>query len=440
MSNQTSRDTGDVTAPPPGRLDARESRMVVLSSAIGTTIEFYDFGLYGLAAALVFGPQFFPSDNPVTSLLGALATFSLGFLARPIGGIVAGHFGDRIGRKRVMLLSFMVMGTATFLIAFLPTYAAIGVTAPALLVLLRIVQGLAAGAEWGGAALMAVEHAPPEKRGRYGSAPAFGTSAGSLLSSTMFLVVSGLNPAGFAAYGWRIAFGVSLVLIILGFYLRRRITESPLFEAALQNEPARVPLLEVLTKHPVSVLRGLSWVLVSGSTGYIINTYGVSYAIQTTSLSRTTVLIVLNVAYVAGLLANLAVGRVVDRKRRATLIAVALAQIPIAILLFPLLAVGSFGTAVLAFVLVFVGVGAIEATRGAVLADLFPVEVRYSGVALSYNVAYVLAGTAPLLAATIVGSTGSITWMVVVLAVVALIAVPVAFRRPRAAEAKAVAE
>lgn len=434
MTSKASQGTGDGVAPSPGHLDSRDSRRVVLSSAVGTTIEFYDFGLYGLAAALVFGPQFFPSSNPVTSQLGALATFSLGFVARPLGGIVAGHFGDRIGRKRVMLLSFVIMGSATFLVAFLPTYATIGLAAPALLVFLRIVQGLAAGAEWGGAALMAVEHAPPEKRGLYGSAPAFGTTAGSLLSSTMILVVSALNPDAFATFGWRIAFGASLLLIVMGFYLRRRITESPLFEAALENEPPRVPLLEVLTKHPVAVLRGMSWVLVSGSTGYIVNTYGVSYAIQTTGLPRATVLIVLNIAYVAGLAALLSVGRVIDRRRRTVLITVALVQIPIAVLLFPLLAVGSLVAVAAAFILVFVGVGSIEATRGSVLTDLFPVEIRYSGVALSYNVAYVLAGSAPLLAASIVGSTGSITWMVVILAVVALIAVPVAFYRPRVAE------
>ena len=423
--------TAGATEEPVAHIDAREARVVVLSSAIGTTIEFYDFALYGLASVLVFGPQFFSSSNPVAGQLGALATFAIGFFFRPVGGIVAGHFGDRLGRKRVMIWSFMTMGTATLLIALLPTYAAIGLAAPALLVLLRVIQGVAAGAEWGGAALMAVEHAPPEKRGLYGSAPAFGTSAGSLLATTVLLVVSAVDKDAFVSFGWRIAFGLSFLLVLYGFYLRRRVTESPLFETALEHEPPRVPLIPVLTKHPMAVLRAMSWVLVSGAMGYVVNTYGISYAIHHTGTSQDTILILLDIAYVVDLITLVVVGRLVDRNRRAVLITVALIQIPVAVLLFPLLSYGSLLAAGLGFALVFMGVGAIEATRGAVLSGLFPVEIRYSGVALSYNLAYVLAGLAPLVAASIVAATGAITWMVVILALAALIAVPVAFVEPR---------
>ncbi|MDL5156236.1 MFS transporter [Actinomycetospora termitidis] len=424
----TPADSASVPTPP---VDPREARTVVLSSAVGTTIEFYDFALYGLASALVFAPQFFPADNQLAGQLGALASFAIGFFFRPIGGIVAGHFGDRIGRKRVLVWSFMVMGLSTMLIAFLPTYATIGLAAPALLVFLRAVQGVAAGAEWGGAALMAVEHAPPGKRGLYGSAPAFGTTAGPLLASTMFIVVSTLDPAGFAGGGWRIAFGISFVLLVFGFYLRKRVTESPLFESALAHEPPRVPLIPVLREHPLGVLRAMSWVLVSGATGYVVNTYGLTYAIETTGASRATVLMLLNLAYLASLVALFTVGRLVDRRRRVVLITVALLQIPAAVLLFPLLALGDVAAVGVAFCLVWLAVGAIEATRGAVLADLFPVEVRYSGVSLSYNLAYVLAGLAPLATASIVAATGSITWMVVILAIAALIALPVALTGPR---------
>ena len=423
--------TAGATGEPVAHVDPREARVVVLSSAVGTTIEFYDFQLYGLASVLVFGPQFFSASNPVAGQLGALASFAIGFFFRPVGGIVAGHFGDRIGRKRVMIWSCMTMGTATMLIALLPTYAAIGVAAPVLLVLLRVVQGIAAGAEWGGAALMAVEHAPPEKRGLYGSAPAFGTSAGALLASTVLLVVSAVDEGAFVSFGWRIAFGLSFVLILFGLYLRRRVAESPLFETALEHEPPRVPLIPVLVEHPKAVLRAMSWVLVSGATGYVVNTYGISYAIHHTGTTQNTVLVLLDIAYVVDLVTLVVVGRLVDRNRRAVLIAVALVQIPVAVLLFPLLSVGSLFAAGLGFALVFMGVGAIEATRGGVLSGLFPVEIRYSGVALSYNLAYVLAGLAPLVAASIVAATGAITWMVVILAVAALIAVPVAFVEPR---------
>lgn len=412
-------------------IDPREARRVVLSSAIGTTIEFYDFSLYGLAAALVFGPQFFSSENPAAAQLAALATFSIGFFFRPIGGIIAGHFGDRIGRKTVMLWSFIVMGTATLLVAFLPTYASIGVAAPLLLVSLRAIQGLAAGAEWSGAALMAVEHAPANKRGLYGSAPAFGTSLGSLLASTAFLIVSLTNKDAFVSFGWRIAFGISFILVIYGFYLRRRVTESPLFEEALKHEPPRVPLAVVLKRHPTAVLRTMSWVLVSGATGYIVNTYGVSLAVKNTGGSQPQILALLNAALVLDLIALLIVGRLYDRHRRGVLITAALVQIPAAVLLFPLLSIGTLPAVGLAFALVWIGVGIIECTRGALICDLFPVEVRYTGMALSYNLAYVLAGLAPLVAASIVASTGSITWMVVILAVISLIALPTAFVRPR---------
>ncbi len=430
-----------VHEPPAVHVDAREARRVVLSSAIGTTIEFYDFSLYGLAAVLVFGPQFFTSGNPGTAQLAALATFSIGFFMRPIGGIVGGHFGDRIGRKRVMIWSFMIMGTSTLLIAFLPTHATIGVAAPILLVLMRMSQGFAAGAEWSGAALMAVEHAPPEKRGLYGSAPAFGTTAGSLLASTVLLIVSAVYRDAFVSFGWRIAFGASFVLVIFGAYLRRQVTESPLFEEALKEKPPpRVPLMMVLRNHPVAVLRTMSWVLVSGATGYIVNGYGVSFAIDKTGSPRGTILALLDVALVVGLIALLVVARLFDRHRRAVLITVALVQIPAAVLLFPLLSQGTLFATVLAFSLVFLGVGMIESTRGALLSNLFPVEVRYTGLALSYNLAYVLAGLTPLLAAAIIDKTGSITGMVVILAVIALIALPTAFVKPREEIARIVTE
>lgn len=412
------------------RADAKEARVVVLSSAIGTTVEFFDFNLYGLAAGLVFGPQFFGSSG-LGGQLAALATFAVGFILRPLGGIIAGHLGDRVGRKRVMIWSFAVMGIGTLLIAFLPTYTTIGIAAPILLVLLRGVQGLAAGAEWSGAALMAVEHAPANKRGLYGTAPSFGTTAGALLATAVFTALSTFWAHAFTEYAWRIAFGLSIFLVIFGLVVRRRVTESPIFEEAAAKKPVRVPLAAVVTRHPISVLRAMSWVMVTGATGYVVQTVGVAYSTKSTGAPEGRVLLLLNLALLFAILAILVVGRLVDRYRRPVLITVALFQIPAAILLFPLMSTGSLVAVMIAFSLVWLGVGMIECTRGYVLSDLFPANVRYTGLALSYNLAYVVAGLMPLATAAIVGNTGSYAGVVAILGVLALLAVPTAFMRPR---------
>jgi MFS family permease len=413
-------------------IDAREARRVTLSSAIGTTIEFYDFTLFGLATVLVFGPQFFPGSDPVAGQLGALATLAAGFLVRPLGGVIGGHFGDRIGRKRVLIWSFMTMGVVTLLIAFLPSYAQIGLAAPLLLLVLRMAQGFAAGAEWGGAALMAVEHAPARKRGLYGSAPAVGTTTGTILAYIVLLTVSATAKDAFVTFGWRIAFGLSAVLIVFGFVVRRRVTESPLFEKAIENEPPRVPLVQILTKHPTALLRGISWVLVGAALGYTASPYSVGYAVATFGYTRESVLVCSVIGLCVMLAAVLGTARLLDlRKRRTVLIVAALVQIPSAIFFFPLLSLGSVVTTTLAYCLALGTVGAINGTLGSVLADQFPVAIGYTGVALSYNLAYAVGGLAPLVAAAIVASTGSITLMVVILTVAALIALPVALARPR---------
>lgn len=423
---------------PTVQITSTDARFVVLSSAVGTAIEFYDFALYGLASVLVFAPTFFPSDSKVAGQLAALATFAVGFLLRPIGGVVAGHFGDRIGRKRIMIWSFILMGTATSLVAVLPSYAAIGVAAPVILVVLRMAQGFAAGAEWGGAALMAIEHAPPDKRGLYGSSPSFGTTAGGLLASCVFLIVAAVAKDQFVAYGWRIAFGSSVVLVVGGYFIRRRVTESPIFLEALRHEPPRVPLLRVLRRHPTSVLRSMSWALVGGVVGYTVNTFAVAYALQTTAADRSTALWALNVAYTVGLVSLLVVGRLVDRWRRPVLLTVALAQVPAVILLFPLLSTGTVAAVFVSFSLIYLAVGAMDATKAVVFADMFPVEVRYTGVALSYNLALAIAGLMPLVAASIVASTGSIVWIVVIMTVVSLVALPVAFQAQRTQDVRIV--
>src|SRR5215467_4137885 len=224
-------------------------RLVALASLIGTTIEWYDFFLYGTAAALVLNKLFFPTFDPLSGTLASLATYSVGFIARPIGGIVIGHYGDRIGRKSMLVLTLVIMGVATFLIGLLPTYSMVGPLAPVLLVLLRTAQGFGVGGEWGGAILMAVEHAPPGKRGFYGSWPQIGVPAGLLFSTAVFAVFARLPEAQFLAWGWRVPFLLSIVLVGVGLVIRLRILETPAFERIKETQTeARRPLFEVLAR------------------------------------------------------------------------------------------------------------------------------------------------------------------------------------------------
>src|SRR5438094_1297751 len=225
-----------------------DPRRVAVASAIGTTIEWYDFFIYGTAAAVVFGAQFFPQVSPLAGTLASFATFAVGFIARPLGGIVMGHFGDRIGRKSALVWCLLLMGLSTFAIGLLPTYARIGVWASVLLVVFRFVQGFALGGEWGGAVLLSVEHAPNDRRGLFGSFVALGLPAGIILSNLVFLIASTVvTPGQFAAWAWRIPFLASGVLVAVGLFVRVRLAESPVFAELLRARPARrLPVLDVL--------------------------------------------------------------------------------------------------------------------------------------------------------------------------------------------------
>jgi MFS family permease len=419
---------------PPVTVDqAKETRRVAASSVVGTAIEYYDFALYGLAAVLVFGPQFFPASNPLAAQLGALATFAAGFLVRPLGAVVAGHFGDRIGRKRVLIWSFMLMGTATLLIAFLPTFAAIGYLAPALLLVLRLVQGLAAGAEWGGAALIAVEHAPPEKKGLYGAAPAFGIALGTVLAYLVMVVVTAVAKDAFVDGGWRIAFGVSIVLIVFGAIVRRSISESPLFEKALEKEhsrPPKIPLVTVLRQHPKAILLGMGWVTISASFGYVVQPYSVGFAAAAYGYTQNVLLWAVIIGSLMKLVTVFAAGRLLDRfRRRSVLIGIALAQLVSVAIFFPLLATGNVLLAMLAFTIGLGTVGLVNASIGSFLSELFPTEVAYTGLSLTYNLSYSIGGIAPLVAASIVVATGGIFWMAIALSALSVLALGVAVTR-----------
>ena len=232
-------------------------RRVVMASLIGTTIEWYDFFLYGSAAALVFNRLFFPEFDPLVGTMLAFATYALGFVARPVGGIVFGHFGDRIGRKRLLMLSLVLMGVATILIGLLPTYAQIGVWAPVALIVLRLIQGFAVGGEWGGAVLMAAEHGDAARRGFWASWPQAGVPAGSLLAAAVLAIMAAtMSEVEFLAWGWRVPFILSAVLVAVGFYIRNRVSESPMFQAALDEaeELPKLPAMDVIRERPLAVL------------------------------------------------------------------------------------------------------------------------------------------------------------------------------------------
>ncbi len=278
-------------------------RKVALASFVGTTIEWYDFFLYGTAAALVFGDLFFPEAEPLVGTLLAFSTYAVGFAARPIGGIVFGHFGDRIGRKSMLVLSLLIMGIATFLIGLLPTFASIGVMAPILLVVLRFAQGIGVGGEWGGAVLMSVEHAPKGRRGFFGSWPQMGVPAGLLLSTSVFAIVQAMtSEAAFLSWGWRIPFLVSAVLVGVGLFIRLRIMESPAFQRVKETKTeAPKPIVDVVRKYPREVLVAMGMRVAENGAFYILTVFVLAYGEDELGLSKGTMLTGVIIAAAIGL-------------------------------------------------------------------------------------------------------------------------------------------
>lgn len=385
---------------------------VGLAALIGTTIEWYDFFIYALAAAPIFAPQFFPSTSNVASTLAALSTFAIGFVARPIGGALIGHFGDRVGRKRMLVVSLLVMGVGTALIGLLPTYASIGVAAPILLVLVRIAQGLAVGGEWGGATLLALEHArTPAQRTLLSSLPQVGLPLGVVLSSLVFLLVrTGAGDEGFVSWGWRIPFLASAVLVVVGLVIRLKLSESPEFERVRrQHAVRRAPIADVLRVPRIWV--PASGITVGASTlGNLLLAFVMSYAVQAKLFSASTMLTVTIVGAlfwsVALPLAALLAGRI---GRRRVLIAGVVGMMVWAYPYFALVESGSYvglfiGTIVAAlFLAVKMG------PYGAYLSESFPAEIRYSGASVAYGIGGVLGGAiAPIVATLLVASTGGL--------------------------------
>ena len=413
-------------------------RTVGLASLVGTTIEWYDFFLYGTAAALVLDKVFFPTFDPFVAKLASLTTYAVGFIARPLGGVIIGHYGDRIGRKSMLVLTLIIMGIATFLIGVLPTYEQIGPAAAVLLVLLRVAQGFGVGGEWGGAVLMAVEHAPAGKRGFYGSWPQIGVPAGLLLSTLLFTPFSRLPQQTFLSWGWRIPFLVSIVLVIVGLVIRVRIVETPAFSRVKeQRREARQPILDVLRHYPREVLIAMGARLAENGAFYIYTVFVLIYGTTHVGMDRNIVLTGIMIAAALELLSIPVFGALSDAVGRKPVYL--FGAVTTALLAYPafwMMDSASPWMVRLALVLALsVGHGAMYAPQGAFFSELFGARVRYSGASLGAQLASVFAGgLAPIIATTLLEygyGRGAISAYVIGLAVITIIAVSVAVETVR---------
>jgi MFS family permease len=404
---------------------ATDARRVAVASAVGTTIEWYDFFIYGTAAATVFAPQFFPQVSEVAGRLAAFATFGIGFIARPLGGVVMGHYGDRVGRKGMLVWALLLMGVATLGIGLLPTYATIGAWAPALLVTLRFIQGFALGGEWSGAVLMSVEHAPDGRRGAFGSIVAFGLPAGIILSNLVFLVASTAVPAAeFTAWAWRIPFIASGVLVAVGLWVRLGVAESPVFARAVAAHGARrMPVLDVLKSSGGTVLLAAGTYLAISSLGYIVLVYFITYATRQLGLTLpvTLTLVMIAAAVCAPLL--LLAARWSDRVGRKRLMRWGLAALVLwSLIFFPLLDTKSLPLIAVSVIGMLVVQAFYLGPQPAVMSELFPTAVRYSGSSLAFTLASVCGGAvAPIVATYLFAKTGTSSLITVYMVAVSIV-------------------
>jgi len=386
-------------------------RPVILASFIGTTIEWYDFFLYGTAAALVFNKLFFPTLDPSAGTLSAFGTFAVGFLARPLGGAVFGHYGDRVGRKTMLVWSLMIMGVATTLIGVLPTYATIGVWAPVLLVVVRFAQGIGVGGEWGGAVLMAVEHSGGAKRGLHGSWAQMGVPAGLLLSIGIFALLSSkLSEAEFLGWGWRIPFLLSPLLIIIGMFVRLRLLETPAFSRALESHGApTAPLVEVFRRHPREVLVGMGMRFAQNVLFYIFTVFVLTYGVSI-GYTRSTMLGGVATGALVGLVSIPLFAALSDRwGRRPVYLTGAILSLLYAFPFFWLLGRGPGFVAIAIVLGLKVAQDMMYGPQAAYFAELFSTRVRYSGASLVYQLTSVFSGgLAPFIAKLLLDRYGAL--------------------------------
>ncbi|GAA1804524.1 MFS transporter [Nesterenkonia flava] len=376
---------------------AKERQKVLGASLVGTAIEWYDFFIYGSAAALIFGPQFFPSENPLAGTLAAFATFAVGFLARPLGGIIMGHYGDRVGRKTMLMVSMLLMGVATVAIGLLPTYAAIGIWAPILLVLFRILQGVGVGGEWGGAVLMAVEYSPSNKRALYGSFPQMGLPLGIIGANVVFVIVSNiLAPEAFEAWGWRIPFLFSALLVLIALYIRLQVEDSPAFKNVKESKTvAKAPMLDLFKNHTGTVLLAGIVSIAPPAIGYMYSVWMLSHRgnLGEDGVSQNMMLALI----IWGALCHLvtvALGAILaDRFTQKKVFLWGAGMLAVwAFPFFWLVDTAHWYNIAIAFAVILLAQSLMAGPQAALIAELFPAEVRYSGASVAYQIGSILGG------------------------------------------------
>ncbi|MFC8600230.1 MFS transporter [Isoptericola sp. NPDC057191] len=388
---------------------------IVSASMAGTVVEWYDFFLYATAAALVFDKVLMPAmGNEYDGIIAAFVTYAIGFLARPLGGVIFGHLGDQLGRKHTLQITIMMIGAATVLMGCLPSYATIGLAAPALLVVLRFVQGIALGGEWGGAVLLVAEHAPDRSRARWAAWPQAAVPVGNLLATAVLWVMSTtLSDAAFLSWGWRVAFWLSAVVVLVGYWIRTTITDAPIFEEAKveleQGKSAGYGVVDVVKRYPRGVLTGMGLRFAENIMYYLVVSFSIVYLGTGLGMDTASILGVIAIAHAFHFLVILAVGRLADRVgRKPVYLAGAILGGTWGLWAFP-----AFGTrsTVVALLVIMVGLlfhALMYAGQPAIMAEMFPTRMRYSGVSISYQVTSILAGSlAPILATTWLKTTGS---------------------------------
>jgi metabolite-proton symporter len=381
-------------------------QQVLFASLIGTAIEFFDFYIYATAAVLVFPSLFFPGSDPTTAMLSSLATFGIAFFARPIGSALFGHFGDRVGRKTTLVASLLTMGVSTVIIGLLPTYQAVGLAAPVLLALCRLGQGLGLGGEWGGAVLLATENAPPGKRAWYGMFPQLGAPVGFLFSGGVFVLLSEwLSDEQFFAFGWRIPFLASAVLVVVGLYVRLKISETPVFrEAIVREERVKVPMLTVFRDHPRTLILGTLISLTAFVLFYLVTVFALSWGTRKLGYTREEFLLIqlFGILFFAVTIPWSA--KLAEQGRRRMLMMVNAAIFVFGLLMAPMLSAGLIGT-IAAVVIGMSLMGLIYGPLGTVLSELFPTAVRYTGSSLTFNLAGIFGASLTPFAATWLATT-----------------------------------
>ncbi|CAL9384118.1 Fosfomycin resistance protein AbaF [Nocardiopsis dassonvillei] len=406
-----------------------------VAAFVGTTIEWFDFYVYATAAALVFGTQFFPAGtDPVVGLMASFATFSVGFFARPLGGLVFGHYGDRLGRKSALVVTLLMMGVATFCVGLLPTYEQVGFVAPLLLVVLRFVQGIAVGGEWGGAVLMAVEHAPEERKTFYGSFAQLGNPAGALLATGSFGLIAAWDSAVLHDWGWRLPFLASVLLVLVGLLIRLKVEESPVFEAVQgRDEPAELPVREALRTSWRPLLLGIGILPVAVGGYYIVTTFLQGYGVTEAGISEQVILNGLSLAAFVELVATLAVSWLGDRYGTVRVVTIGLVGVIVmAVPQFLVLDTGSVGLIFLALCVMRLAMAAVYGPIARVLAQMYPPRARYTSISIAYQVAgAIFGGLSPLVSTALYAATGSILPVAGLLMAMALVSIVCLANAPR---------